>query len=168
MATNNAVNKPVPTGDAVGTTDTQTLTNKDLTDSSNTFPGTTLNYAQITTAFSTATSGSPVDVTGLSITITSPSASRYIKIHGFCRDIYSNDTAGSSMTLSIAEGSTTLAEFLFTVPASNYGVGVNVFAKFIPTSGSHTYKLQIEQSGSGTVHVDAGATFPAFIDAVLQ
>lgn len=116
-------------------------------------------YAEIT---STQTFTTLADVTGLSVTFTA-AASRYYKIsvHGLLRSSVANDVAqlviatGAGTTLSVGQ-----------VVCANTGFAVGAPVSFVaqPAAGSTTFKVRcVRSSGTGTVTLDAAATYPAFI-----
>ena len=129
-----------------------------------------LGYAQITSNFTTTTTPSRVDVTGLSVTVTVPSGSRNLKITAFCGNIKTSGSAGNGVDWAIMEGTTCLNCTSFAEPVTAYPVSVMTTA-FVsaPSAGSHTYKVQAAQSGAGTLTVSAGSNpavgnaGPAFI-----
>lgn len=71
----------------VSTASIATMTNKDLSSSTNSFPTNRLGYAQITSNFTT-TSVSDVQVTGLTTTVTVPSGGRGVKITVYSEALY--------------------------------------------------------------------------------
>jgi hypothetical protein len=223
MATNNAVNKPVPTGDAVGTTDTQTLTNKTLTSPTINSPtitnatitadtvsgyttsnsGTiygiavttgqitgastiasgalatnavsaanlapsaiTLGYAQITSTFTTS-STSPVQVTGLTATVTIPAGGRKIKITAWCVNL-STATGAAQINMSIWDGTVGSGTQLSlsaqrTGAINNYSNAIAI-AVVSPSAGSKTYNVGLATgNASDAASLNAAATYPAFI-----
>lgn len=122
-----------------------------------------LGYAEITSDFTSATSGSAVDVTGLSVTVTVPAGGRRVKITAYAPDISTGAAASTVLEWLIYEGATLLNESAqFTSDTSSLMPAV-AMAVVTPSAGSHTYKVAIKQNGAGTMTVDAGATFPAFI-----
>lgn len=163
----------VPSGAVVGTTDTQTLSNKSMDGSSNTFTNIpasalstsaiTLGYAQITASFST-TSATPTQVTGLSVTITVPTGGRKIKITAFSGIMVGSVAA--YLGLSIWDGvvgsgtQLQLAQPYVSVGAAQAtGIAQVIIT---PSPGSKTYNVGF-QTSAGTGTLGASATSPAFI-----
>lgn len=160
-AGSNTYTMPSSSDTLLGRTSVDTVTNKDLTSSTNTFPSTTLGYAEITTGQGSITT--LVDITGLSVTVTT-NGSRRIKITGYTPGILST-VAGDSAYSAIYEGSTRL-NFSGTgwIGSGALEQGTTVLWSGVPTSGSHTYKISCARySGTGVVTFDAGAGAPAFI-----
>ncbi len=121
----------------------------------------TLGYAEATTD-QTGIVGSAVDLTSLTVTVTVPSGGRRIKITGKTK--YQTTGAGDTATLNILEGSTGLSGCTDNLPAAGVSDTFIAISSFIPTSGSHTYKLQgIRAAGGGSITSQASATDPAFI-----
>lgn len=116
-------------------------------------------YAEITAAQTFTTLA---DVTGLSVTFTA-AASRYYKIsvHGLLRSSVANDVA----QLVIANAANTTLNVGQVVCANTtFAVGAPVSFVAQPAAGSVTYKVRcVRSSGTGTVTLDAAATYPAFI-----
>lgn len=105
----------------------------------------------------------PTDLNGLTITFTPP-ANRRIKL--VVGTQYSTGTDNGTASTSIVEGSTTIASAGSGKMPTSWVQGVNFNTSFVPSSGSHTYKLQ--QSNNGVTNVMEGATtHPAFIRAEL-
>lgn len=131
--------------------------------------GTTLGYAQITSAFTSTTTPGYVDVTGLSVTVTVPPGGRNVKITAYCGDLRSSGSVGNGVSLAIRESSTVLNAGSYAITNTNYPQVLNVVAYVsAPSSGSHTYKVSAAQSGAGTLSVGAntgaaGQPGPAFI-----
>lgn len=125
----------------------------------------TLGYAQITSTFSSA-SASPVQVTGLSTTVTIPTGGRRVKITVFARDQF-NNTNGQYCSLTIWDGTvgsgTILATNLVQFPTAAPAPAI-VMAVHTPSAGSKTYNVGISSPGSsGTASLEAAAAAPAFI-----
>lgn len=140
---------------------TSTITNKDLTSSTNTFPATTLGYAERTTDFA-VTSTTFTDVTSLSVTVTVPSGGRRIKITAQPLAI-SNSIANVGTYVQIVESSTVLGGSTLTSHSSAGGyTPVTTIATTVPSAGSHTYKVQVK-SDSGALTYRTGTGVPAFI-----
>lgn len=121
-------------------------------------PSSQLGYAEVTANQGTITT--EVDLTGLAVTITVPTGRR-IRVSGFCR---ANSNANSDRgVLRIKEGATVLqiADSGIDIQPAIYGCFVEVI--FSPSAGTHTYKLSMERAGTGTITMNAGATFPAYI-----
>ena len=123
-----------------------------------------LDYAQITTSFTTTTVGAYVDVTSLSVTVTVPAGGRRVEIEAYTSRM--NASSAGVMTWAIREGSTCLNQSL----GATTDTGSKI-AKWVgtPTAGSHTYKVSVSQNAAGTITVAAGSTpaptdvGPAFI-----
>jgi hypothetical protein len=105
-------------------------------------------YVGLTTLATTftTTSGSAVDVTGLSVTFTAEAGRRY-KISLFYTSVNSGT---NSNQIFIAKGATALAETFTPNIAST--VGGQTFAVDSPTAGSVTYKAQVcTSAGTATI-----------------
>lgn len=117
-------------------------------------------YVQVT-ANQTGIS-SVTDLTSLTRTVDVNSGER-IKITAHIRVAGSNND--NVAELHIQEGATVLA--LDRTWIGSTGSGLKTLHSEVvltPSAGSHTYKLTLEMSsGSGSVSLSAGATFPAFI-----
>lgn len=154
-------------GAAVGTTDTQTLTNKTLTsptitsstiistDSANTRQ---LGYAQVTANQASITT--IVDLTGLSVTVNVLSGQR-VKVTGFL-PLMSSTVSTDQIGIVIDKGGVQVSSAFST--AGNSGVAMTVFLVESPTAGSITYKLRaIRNVGTGSITMNASTAYPAFI-----
>lgn len=121
-----------------------------------------LGYRQILSTVSSATSGSMVDITGLSCPFISP-GNRKVKATIFAQGMDSSHAAASTLSFAIREGSTTLADSLVQTPVTQYRVTANAMCLITPSAGLHTYLASLQQSGTGTFNVRASATEPAFV-----
>jgi hypothetical protein len=102
------------------------------------------------------------DVTGLSVTFTAAASRLYkITVAGLLR----SSVAGDVAQLLIADGSnTTLAVSQVVCAATNFAFTATTSIIQAPSAGSVTYKARcVRSDGSGTVTLDAAATYPAVI-----
>lgn len=119
----------------------------------------------VVTASQTGISGD-TDLTGLSRAVT-VGANRRIKVIG--SGLVSGTVAGDTVVGYIKEGATVLGRWCHdTIAAAgasrSFERGVELEA---PTAGAHTYKLSLQRlTGTGTVGLEAAATYPASIAVV--
>ncbi len=117
-------------------------------------------YVQITAPQGGITS--TVDVTGLSITFTAVAGRRY-RVHG---SMYlTSSVTGDLASLQITDGSNNqLQSTQEYMAGSGKDTRADVTCIVVPGAGSKTYKIRANRaSGTGTVQVTAGATFPGFL-----
>ena len=118
-----------------------------------------LGYAQVT-ANQTAIVAT-VDLTGLSVAVTVVTGRR-IKITAHVDFV--NDTINGAAALFLLQDGTQIQRFYTSPsPAANQPMGAHLSHVLSPSAGSHTYKLQGARSNTGTVIMEAAATYPAFI-----
>lgn len=166
-AGSNTYTMPSATDTLVGRASTDVLTNKDLTSSTNSFPSTTLGYAQITSNFSTS-SMTAVQVTGLTATVTVPSGGRRVRISAVSQSVALTSGSSSYMVVGIWDGTvgsgTLLSQGVYNAQAAVAEGQANAYAVVAPSAGSKTYNVSLYTSAtSTTARMSAGATFPAFI-----
>lgn len=125
-----------------------------------------LGYRQISSTFSTATTGSMVDVTGISCPFITP-GNRKVKTTFFGAGIDSSHAAGSVLTMAIRESTTTLADTTNQTPVTQYRTPSFVTLTNTPSAGLHTYLGSIFQSGTGTMNLRASSTGVIFIQVEL-
>ena len=77
--------------------------------------------------------------------------------------VKSTHGVGQSVRIKIKEGATVLGESEKTTDVSPSWTPHCVIASFVPSAGAHTYKVAINQTGTGTATVNAAATTPSFI-----
>lgn len=135
---------------------------------SKTFSPIGINYAEITSNFTTATSGSDVDVTNLAVTVTAPTGGALFKITVFTMGVNSsNNSSGGSINLKIKESTTDLSYTGYDYSAddgtSTRKIPMTAIAVVSATAGAHTYKASLVQNTAGTITLTAGATYPAFM-----
>lgn len=152
------------TGALVGTTDTQTLTNKTLTSPVLTTPTGvargTLGYNEVT-ANQDSIAGTDVDLTSLTVTVTVGS-SRRVRVSGYAPLL--STVASDVFRLTAYEGATPLNSTFMHLPVSSVQAGFFVAAVLTPTAGEHTYKLAMARTnGTGTGTMVASVGQPAFI-----
>lgn len=155
--------KAIADSNVVLTTKTQTLTNKDLTASTNQMPTGVLGYAEATASQGSITT--ITDLTNLSVTVTVPTLSgRKVRIRGWIPQI-SSSVATDRADLTIRESTTVLSTAYGRAGVSSEGWGgASVEAILEPSAGSHTYKLSLARgAGTGNVGIFAHATSKAFI-----
>lgn len=122
-----------------------------------------LGYAQIITSFTTTADNVLTDVTSLTATVTVPAGSRRVEVTGFARYMSTSNT-GIGINLTVIEDGTQIAQSATTAhPVPGGAMPALVLANKVPTAGSHTYKLQALQEGTGTYTLFASATSPAYI-----
>lgn len=113
----------------------------------------TLGYAESTSDQTDFSAGA--DITGLSTTVTVPSGGRRVRIRAQI-NLFSN-TADTTAKITIQESSTVLNTAYFNLSVGNVAMTFYFDHVFVPSSGSHTYKLRGErQAGSGTLLMDNG------------
>jgi hypothetical protein len=151
-------------GDFATLAGAETLTNKDLTSATNSFPAANplgvLGYAQVTANQTGITS--EVDLTGLSVAVT-VGTNRRIRISYVGEHLSS--ASGDVTQVKIMEGTTELhngAQHL----GSGAGVSniVTTSTVLTPTAGAHTYKMRaLRAAGSGSITASANATRKSYI-----
>ena len=122
----------------------------------------TLGYTQITSNFTT-TSATPVQVTGLTTTVTIPSGGRRIKITVYIWAF--TQTVASGIQLSLWDGVVASGTQLSKTDVSGSATqdqGAVCMAIVTPAAGSKTYNASM-QTGSGTSTANASSVGPAFI-----
>lgn len=117
-----------------------------------------IGYAEITSPFTTATTGSYVDVTSLTVTVTVPSGGRDAYITLWTPAVKTTGTAANTLTVALREGSTIIGQTVINEPVSAYNAMCFWQGRVsAPTAGSHTYKASVVQTGgAGTMTVEAG------------
>jgi hypothetical protein len=125
----------------------------------------TLGYAEIASDFTTTTSGSFVNVTGLSIPVTVPAGGRRIKITAHAPALVTSGTSGQGLRMGIFDVDTgaTLGLCDDTTAGSNYKNAATAIACPVPTAGVHNYKVMIKQDTANTLRLQAASDSPAFI-----
>lgn len=122
-----------------------------------------LGYHVSSTVFSTATTGSAVDVTAMSVPVIIPAGSRKVQITAFTKSMDSSHAAASVIQLLIRESTTTLAGANFQTAVSGYQQHIEAKAIFTPTAGAHTYKMSVQQTGTGTMDIQADSSNPYYL-----
>jgi hypothetical protein len=116
-------------------------------------------YAQVVANQGSITT--ETDLTGLTVTVTVNSGER-IKITGHIA--VASGTAQDLMELKIKESTTVLAIARCHQGTASGFQTLHAEVVLTPSAASHTYKLSlVRDTGSGTLTMSAGATFPAFI-----
>ena len=125
----------------------------------------TLGYTQITSSFTTA-SATPVQVTGLTSTVTIPAGGRRVEISVYNRDVY-NTNAGGYAAVTVWDGTvgsgTLLTTAQFQSNSSSQTGQALASAIVTPAAGSKTYNVGLQTYGAGTAGLEAAAGFPAYI-----
>lgn len=117
-----------------------------------------LGYAAGTSNFVTSTTGSYVDVTGLSVTVDVPVGANALKITFFAGSSYA--TAATAVNHAIREGSTTFNQSY--INASGTATSVTTVAYVAsPTPGSHTYKASVSLGAAATYTVQSNTSMTA-------
>lgn len=147
-------------GQMIYETDTKKLQVFNGTDWNPNQAGGQLGYAQATANQGAITT--EVDLTNLTTTVT-VGTGRRISIRG--RVAFSNTAADNRMDLNIKEAAAVLQRgFVQSVVTSANAQTVETSIVLTPTAGAHTYKLAAARgTGAGTVTMEAGADFPAYI-----
>lgn len=109
----------------------------------------TIGYRQTIAFFQTSTTGSYVDITGLSVPFIVPEG-RKVKVTAWATSIEGSGGAPNLMELAVRESTTIIA---LAQDQSNANVRTNVTSyrgSHTPSAGLHTYKVSISQNNAGT------------------
>jgi hypothetical protein len=148
-----------PSGALVGTTDTQTLTNKTLGAGTVMPTGSVLQVVSSTTSTrTTSTSASYVDA-NLSASITPSSASNNILV--IVTYTLAADTSSYAGWSQLVRGATQIAQRTYYTAAANAYASMSASLSILDspaTTSSTTYKMQIRTDGAGTVSFNGPTT----------
>ena len=127
--------------------------------------GIELGYAEITSNFTTTSTGTQVDVAGLSVAVVT--ADRPITIEFYCSQIF-HSAAGAAPSLRLLEGSTIIETAGFLLPTAGGGTPGVMRVRRNPAPGAYTYKVAAFQPGSpgGTITMVAAAIAPAHLSVI--
>ena len=161
----NTYTMPSATDTLVGRVSTDTLTNKDLSSTTNTFATSALGYAQIL-ADITTTSTTQVQATGLTVTVTVPTGGHAVKITFYARSV-TNSITGDYCQVFIWSGTvnsgTQLAGSSTQAGLNNEDIPGVCMAVHTPSAGSITYNIGFRAAIGGTAKIAAVSNEPAFI-----
>lgn len=121
-----------------------------------------IGYREITSIFVTNTSGSFVDITGLTFTCIVPDNKR-LQLKVYSVNIGQGGT--TTFELAIFEGATRLQSSFANSTAAIPNVFLSPEVVLNPTSGAHTYKAAIQASAGVGNSVNGSSTSPAYIQA---
>jgi hypothetical protein len=127
-------------------------------------PAGLLGSASITAGFTT-TSSTPVQVTGLTVTVTVPAGGRSVKVTAFAPQIYNNNSSQYvEMSLwdgTVGAGTKLTSCFFESNPGAQVSPGIAVVV-VTPAAGSKTYNVGLCNAASGgTAGLLPGSGYPA-------
>lgn len=150
----------IPSGPASDPTTANQLTRKAYVDS------VVGGRGVVATATKTSQQGSitsVTDVTSLSVTFTAVTGRRYRL--SFQGQVFSS-SSGDTVQVQITDSTNAVQNFGIALANSGYSKSISVDAYVTPSAGSVTYKVRaLRHTGSGTVGIDCGSTYPAFLVA---
>lgn len=116
----------------------------------------------------TTSSGTPVQVTGMTLSPTIPSGGREVQIEVFAANGY-QASSGGAFEMSLWDGAvgsgTQLSKCRFSNTANANSIGWIKFAH-TPSAGGKTYNVGLK-SGAGLATLEAGALYPAQMNIKL-
>lgn len=150
---------------AAGTVDTAQLTDGAATAEKLDIAAITLGYTQITSNV-VKTSATPVLVDGLTLTVSAP-GTRRVEVDFQCRDVFRS--VGGPLDITLWDGPVGSGTQLQAVQPNSVSGSADIgkltwISNTAPAAGSKTFNLAVA-SASGSVTIEAGATYPAFLVA---
>lgn len=125
------------------------------------FSGTELGYAEITANQTPAnTANQIIAVTGLSVTVTT--ALRPVVVEVFVPDLL-HSVAGTDLAIQLYEDGSVINAGTVRMDTVTTRVMPRVISRRNPAAGSHTYDARVKAVNAGTITVEAGTVFPAWI-----
>lgn len=121
-------------------------------------PGGWIGYVEATANQTTITT--EADLTSLSVTVTA-GTTRRLRLTGKVN--FTSTVANDGAKLRIKESSTVLNAADNATPTGAGGVFIFASAVITPSAGSHTYKLTLARTGTGTLTMNASATEAAYL-----
>lgn len=128
---------------------------------------TLIGYREITSNFATATTGSDVDVTGLSAPVLIPTGGRNVRVSSKASGMATNSASATVLRYKVKEGATQLNEGASVQRTANDSWPADAVGYASPTAGLHTYKTAINTT-TATTTVNNDPTYPAFIAVELE
>ena len=170
FSTNTTLTVQVPEGCTIPTTGGVSTVDYSTQSVPYGFPGVSniIGYAQINSDFAgTTNAGNGDNVTGLKATVNVPEG-KQIRFVVTGKSIKSSGSAGGTTSVRVVEGTTEVTGFTAQIPVAGYNTNPNFTSSPIkPTAGSHTYQVNILQSGAGTQTLAATTTAPASLTVEL-
>lgn len=164
FSTNTTVTVQIPEGCAIPTSGGVSAVAYSTQASPYGWPGISniIGYAQVPANFAgTTNAGNGDDVLGLTTTVTPPANAR-LRFIVTGKGIQSSAGAGQTVAVRVTEGTTELASVNQQITTNGYNMNPTVISvPHYPTSGAHTYKVNLLQSAAGTQTLVATATAPA-------
>lgn len=137
---------------------------EDITGSSQAYTAASIPVGQLAYAPAVAQQGGIVTetaLTGLSVNVVVP-AGRTLRISGHA--MFYSTVANDSARISLKEGANLLQIAQDSTPGVTQSISLDFDYIVSPTAGAHTYNMTMQRtSGSGTLTMDAGAVYPAFL-----
>lgn len=127
----------------------------------------TIGFAQITSTVTTTSNGTPVQATGLTVTVTIPSGGRKVEISVFVPRAQHNSAGnyfvGSIWDGTVGSGTQLVDSALYQATSANTGGGFYLTTVVTPAAGSKTYNFGFNGTSANTTSIAVSATSPAYI-----